>query len=392
MADRSPPLILHISSDYLDPIRPPPITDAVVRLVDRMTDHRQIVVSLQRVSDPRAVLWRDFGMVDGRRLVVCRYFAPPLGIGMTLCQAIVARRIARFLDKEGTQPDVVHTHRFTFEGIAARWLARRYGAALFCSVRGEVDRKVIVAKPFLRSLFRAIAGDAARIYHVSAWYRDGFARHTGVDTDKVALLPNIVFNARPEIAVEEPAPVIVAAMSLRAMDKKGLPDLLAAFARAGAALDGIRLEIIGTGPPEAVERVKALIAENGLADRVVLRDFMKHEDLLARFSGVLGLAMPSRQETFGMVYVEALFAGTPILYTAGVGIDGYLDGFDVGVRVTAGDVAAIADGLVRLVRDNRQLRAAIHDQAGALFDRFDPDGIVARYRADVATAVAERRR
>ncbi len=380
----APPTLLHISSEYLDPIRPPPITDAVIRLVDRMIDHPQIVVSLQRVADPRRVAWHDFGMVDGRRLIVHRYFAPPFGVAMAACQAIVARRIHRFLVAEALRPDIVHTHRFSFEGIAGWLLARRLGAAFVSSVRGEVERKVFRTKPTYRPLFRRMARDAARIFHVSAWFADGFARHTGVEPDKVRLLPNIVFNARAEIPDIPPAPVLIAPMSLRALDKKGLPDLLAAFARAGSALNGIRLEIIGEGPPEVRARVRAMIAAHRLEDRVDLRDYMAHEALLDHLTRVLGLAMPSHQETFGMVYLEALFAGIPILHTTGVGIDGHLDGLDVAVRVGIGDIDAIAAGLVRLVRDNARLRAAIRADAPLLFDRFSPSAIVGRYRAEIA--------
>ncbi len=385
-ASDSRPLILHISSDYLDPIRPPPITDAVVRLVDRMTDHPQIVISLQRVSNPLKVQWRDFGEIDGRRLLVYRYFALPFGIGMFASQTIVARRIRAFLAAEGVTPQVIHTHRFTFEGIAGWLLAKRCGARLFCTARGEVESKVFRMKPFYRPLFRRIARDATKIYQVSAWFREDFARVTGVAPEKTRLLPNIVFNARAHIPVKKPAPKIIAVMALQARYKKGLPDLLSAFAYAGNELEGIELEIIGRGTAKEQEDVRAMIRRNGLEGRAVLRDFMDHDALLDHLSRGIGLAMPSRVETFGMVYLEALFAGAPILYTAGVGVDGYVDDLPVGVRVRMKNVRAIADGLVTLVRDNKQLRTAIHDNSETLFARFDPDQVIARYRADIAEA------
>ena len=386
MEGGSPPLILHISSDYLDPIRPPPITDAVVRLVDRMTDHPQIVVSLQRVADPRRVEWRDFGVFEGRRLIVYRYFAPPFGIGMAACQFVVARRIGRFLAAEGLRPDVVHCHRFTFEGIAGWLLARRFGAALFCSMRGEVERKVFRSKPTYRPLFRRIARDAARIFHVSAWYRAGFETYTGIVPRKADFLPNIVFNATPTIVPVAPKPVIVSPMSLRAIDKKGLPELLAAFARVGDRLPGVSLEIIGEGPEAAVARVRSLIAAHDLEDRVLIRDFMPHLALLDHLRGALAMALPSYQETFGMVYPEALFAGIPILHTLGSGIDGYLDGLDVGVGVRAGNVSDIAAGLIKLVEDNPAYRTRIAAGSGILYERLAPERTMNRYRAAVAEA------
>lgn len=381
------PTILHLSSDYLDPIRPPPITDAVVRLVDRMTDHPQVVVSLQRVVDPRLVEWCDFGDFEGRRLIVYRYFAPPFGIGMAACQIAVARRIGQFLAAERIRPDIVHSHRFTFEGIAGWLLARRFKAALFCSMRGEVERKVFRSKPTYRPLFRRIARDAARIYHVSAWYRQGFERYTGTDAVKTDVLPNIVFNARAVIEPMNPRPVIVSPMSLRAVDKKGLPELIAAFAGARDRLAGVSLEVIGEGPEDARARVRAMIAAHGLEGRVTLRDFMPHEALLEHLGGALAMALPSHQETFGMVYPEALFAGTPILHTLGSGIDGYLDGLDVGVGVRPGSVSDIAAGLVKLVEDNAAYRLRIAAASPILYERLAPERTIARYRAAVAVAV-----
>lgn len=380
------PLILHLSSEYLDPLRPPPITDAVKRVVDRMTDFPQVVVSLKRINDPRRAFWRDLGMVDGRRLIVYHYFAPPLGVGMLFFQSMVARRILRFLAVEGYAPAVVHAHRFTFEGVAAWMIARRLKAAAFYSVRGEVEAKIFRRMPLYRPLFRRMAHDAARIYHVSAWFRQRFEAYTGVDPAKTRLLPNIVFNTRPVIPETRPAPRIVTAMSLLALDKKGLPDLLRAFAEAGSALDGVNLEIIGDGPETAIARAQALIEKNGLAGRAVLKGRMENAALLDYFSSALAMAMPSHNETFGMVYPEALFAGAPILYSAGTGIDGYLDGLDVGVGVTPGNVDSIRDGLVTLVLENARYRAAIRENAGELFSRFNPDIVLGRYRADIEAA------
>ena len=381
------PLILHLSSEYLDPLRPPPITDAVKRVVDRMTDFPQVVVSLKRINDPRRAFWRDLGMVDGRRLIVYHYFAPPLGVGMLFFQSLVARRILRFLTVEGYAPAIVHAHRFTFEGVAAWMIARRRKAASFYSVRGEVEAKIFRRMPLYRPLFRRMARDAARIYHVSAWFRQRFEAYTGVDPAKTRLLPNIVFNTRAIIPETIPEPRIVTAMSLLALDKKGLPDLLRAFAAAGNAFDGVSLEIIGDGPETAIAHAQALIEKNGLAGRAVLKGRMENAALLDYFSSALAMAMPSHNETFGMVYPEALFAGAPILYSAGTGIDGYLDGLDVGVGVTPGNVDSIRGGLVTLVRENARYRATIRESAGELFSRFNPDIVLGRYRADIEAAV-----
>jgi len=57
-----------------------------------------------------------------------------------------------------------------------------------------------------------------------------------------------------------------------------------------------------------------------------------------------------------MVYIEALFAGVPILYSKGTGIDGFLDGLEVGIAgVDPDDTQDIGRALVALVEHNGQL-------------------------------------
>ncbi|MFK8252504.1 glycosyltransferase [Ancylobacter terrae] len=376
------PLILHISSDYPNPIRTP-TTTAVERLADRLVPLPQVVISLQRLSNPRRGYWEDLGMVNGRRLIAHGYFAPPFGIGMLAAQWWLARRINRFLDAEGIRPDVVHSHRFTFEGIAAWMVARARKAALFFSVRGEVEAKVFRTKPTYRPLFRRMARDAARILYVSAWFRPRFEEVTGVDPEKTRALPNFVENARPVIAPVAPQPVLVTAINLDQPEKKGLPTLLEAFARAGAAMEGVKLEIVGYGSEAGHSAARALIARYGLDGRAYLRGFVPHETFLAELPAYLAMVMPSRDETFGMVYTEALFAGVPVLYSRRTGIDGYLDGLDVGEGVDPYDAADVARGLAALVRENTRYRAAIATQAGELFRRFDPLRNLKLYRDDV---------
>lgn len=383
-------MLLHVSSEYKDNVRPPPWTEAVARLVDRLTDMDQTVISLRRVNWPWQCYWRDLGTQGRRRLLAIGYFAPRMGIAMFLFHWLLARRVMRFLREENITPSLVHAHKMTFDGITGWLLARWFGVPLFFSIRGEVESKVFRAKPLYRPLFRRMARDARRIYYVSAWFRPAFERHTGVDPAKTALLPNIVHNVRSPIPIRAPDGRLVFVMSLRYIDKKGLPETLAAFASAGAALEGTTIEIIGEGPPETRQRVAELIAKNGLAGRVVLREPMANAALLEDIATATALIMPSHNETFGMVYPEALFAGLPILYSKGTGIDGYLDGLDVGVSVVPGSESEIRAGLITLVRDNARFRAAIRDSAGTLVERFSAERVEQRYRSDVAAAMEGR--
>lgn len=378
------PLVLHISADYPDPHRGA-TTTAVERLVRGTPAAEHIVVSLNRTSRPDKTYFRDCGMVDGVRLFAFRYFAPPFGVALAWSMEAVGRQIARMLAREGLHPRIVHAHKFAFEGLAALWLVRRLGedVALLVSVRGEAESKILRYKPAYRPRLQQIADRASRIYYVSAWFRPILEARLVIDPQKEALLPNIVGNTRASIPECAPGRRFVSVFNLDIRARKGFASLLEAFRIHHAVHPEIGLDLIGDGSEESLKDVRAQIEKHGLGDCVRLLGRMDNDELTAALPSYLALLLPSFNETFGMVYLEALFAGIPILYGRGTGIDGYLDGLDVGVAATPGDIAQIAAGIERLQTGNATYRAAIRAGAGELHARFDPQAVLERYGRDL---------
>jgi glycosyltransferase involved in cell wall biosynthesis len=385
------PLILHITGDYPDPVREP-TTEAVKRLIDRLTMADHVVVSLKRLADPRAGYFRECPAPPGQRLFAYGHFGLPFGVGLYGSFRIVANRIERLLAEENLQPDLIHSHRLTFDGIAGWLLSRRRKIPHFISVRGEVESKIFRFKPTYRPLLRRIVRDADRILYVSAWYEPQLAKATGLNPDlspgKSRPLPNIVSNVTSVIAPRAPGNSIVIAANLDIYRKKGLDRLIPAFARVADQIPGVKLEIFGGGTQAARAAVEQLVADAGVSDRVILHGRVPNSEFLAALPTALALVMPSHNETFGMVYTEALFAGVPVLFSKSTGIDGYLDGLDVGVGVDPADDQAIAAALITLVNDNAKFRGQIALHCGTIFERFDPELQVSLYKADVERIIA----
>ncbi|MDR6985812.1 glycosyltransferase involved in cell wall biosynthesis [Paenarthrobacter nitroguajacolicus] len=91
---------------------------------------------------------------------------------------------------------------------------------------------------------------------------------------------------------------------------KGLDLLLAAWAQCSGRIEG-KLLIAGTGPDEAT--LRAAIEAAGLSDRVVLLGWLSGEAKFEAMSDARLVVCPSRQETFGLVALEALATGTPVI-------------------------------------------------------------------------------
>lgn len=379
--------ILHLAVEYNTPQRAP-TTNAVEQFVAALDDFDHVVIAYRRVPRPCAGTESECA-AKGHRLYDFPYFGLPLGLGLHEAMREAARRTIARLDADGIRPDIVHAHKFTFEGIAGHYIARHFGVPLLVSLRGEVETKVLRRKPELRPLLRRISAQAARLYFVSAWFRDEFHAHVPGMAAKERLLPNMVRNLHPVITPAPAGDALVSVFNLDTWRRKGVRWLLDGFARARAAEPALRLDIIGGGSATSRALVEAMIAKRGLSNHVRLLGPMPNAELLATLPGYRALVLPSLNETFGMVYVEALFAGIPVMFTRGTAIDGYLDGLDVALAVPPRDPVAIAEALLDLWRDAEGYRVRIAEAAPQLFAAFDPKQALAHYRDDVAAALRE---
>ncbi|MBI4789828.1 MAG: glycosyltransferase [Chloroflexi bacterium] len=129
---------------------------------------------------------------------------------------------------------------------------------------------------------------------------------------------------------------------------KGLDYLL----RAMPELPGARLLIVGTGPMEGAWR--ALARDLGLAERVIFAGAVSNAELPAYYaaSDIFVLPASERSEAFGLVQLEAMAAGKPVVSTelgtgtSFVNVDG-----ETGFVVPARDSHALAGAIARLMAD-----------------------------------------
>lgn len=381
------PVVLHLAVEYNNPMKPP-TTTAIEWFVDELNQANNVVISLERVSNPFRTYFVDLGEVNGRRLFAYGFFGLPLGVGLWRSMHRVARKVLERMSACGIEPEVVHAHKLTFEGIAGSYIAKWKAIPLFISIRGEVEAKVLRFKPTYKWNFQRIIDQASRIYYVSAWFRDELRGRFSVDPAKERWLPNFVKNTRATITSQSSSGRFVSVFNLDVHRRKGLHWLLPAFARLIAKNPELQLDIIGGGAADSVDRVKRMISAHGLTNHVRLLGPMSQNDLLPRLPLYAAMLLPSVNETFGMVYLEALFAGIPILYTRNTGIDGFLDGLQIGVATPGGDVSAIADAIENLMQNNETYRTNIKGSASVLFERFDKNLLTCRYLEDLCAVTA----
>ena len=188
------------------------------------------------------------------------------------------------------------------------------------------------------------------------------------------------------LGVAPDTPIVVLAGRLH--PAKGHAELIEAAPALLAAHPGARILLAGGADPthpDLPHRLRARIDELGLGGAVLL--IGHRDDAAALIAAADAVAVPSvpddrgmGREGFGLVGVEALAAGTPIVAYADGALPEVLG--DAALLVPAGDRAALAAGLVRLL-DDAALRADLAERGR---ERF-----AARYRVPVmADAMAAR--
>jgi phosphatidylinositol alpha-1,6-mannosyltransferase len=116
----------------------------------------------------------------------------------------------------------------------------------------------------------------------------------------------------PEKPAGGRAPVVLAVGRMEPReDYKGHRELIAAWPQVVARQPGARLEFVGRGG--LVPELKALAAAHGVAGRVEFAGFVPEAELAARYARASVFALPSRGEGFGLVYIEAMRHGLPVI-------------------------------------------------------------------------------
>lgn len=173
---------------------------------------------------------------------------------------------------------------------------------------------------------------------------------------------------------------------------KGPLDFVAMAEMVHDEVDEARFLIAGPDSPREPQlrgQVHAEIRRRGLDGVVALAGRLTSPDLAATVAGATLLVHPAANEPFGLVLVEALALGTPVIAYASAGPSTILA--DGGGRLTpTGDVQALARAVVDALLD-AELRTGWERHAPSIAARFDLDAIVGTYLENFLDAAGHGR-
>ena len=161
--------------------------------------------------------------------------------------------------------------------------------------------------------------------------------------------------------------------------RKRLDVLLHAAALLQDTIPGLEIRIVGNGPER--EKLRRLCAELGVESSVRWLGDLPVSALAAEYNGADVFCLPSIQEGFGIVFLEAMAAGKPIVAARAAAVPEVVRS---GILVEPGDARALADALVTLYR-NESLRRELGAAGARDVEQFEMTRVARKFLHEAAT-------
>ena len=276
---------------------------------------------------------------------------------------VEAWRLTRDVDH-----DLIHAH-YWLSGVVGLALRERWGVPMLQmfhtlgDLKNRVARRPADVEPAVRLAEEArVIASAERLVAASVAERAHLVRHAGADPERIAVVP---CGVDTELFTPGDAEAARAALGHsgdplilyvgRLAPIKGLETLLDAIALLARRGRRVRLVVVGGDADEPRDGheagLRARIGALGIGDLVSFAGPQPQETLRTHYVAADVTVLPSHYESFGMVALEAMACGSPVVASRVGGLTTTVRDGVTGFLVAEGDVNALASRLETLLAD-----------------------------------------
>lgn len=239
--------------------------------------------------------------------------------------------------------------------------ARRRRIAFVASLKGVIADELLNERGLVRLLLsvqarweRQNVAQADRVLVTSRYCADVVERAYQVPSSKIRIVPELIdladWDARFVSARHRPRERPTVLSVARMYPRKRLEDLLAAAVRLRDRLPDVQVRIVGGGPEQ--ERLSRLHAALGLEDTVHFLGEVPRARLAEEYVNADCFCLPSVQEGFGIVFLEAMAAGLPIVACRAAAVPEVVPDGVAGRLVPPRDPDRLADALEEILTNS----------------------------------------
>jgi phosphatidylinositol alpha-mannosyltransferase len=284
-----------------------------------------------------------------------------------ICPSLGSARVIKWTLEE-FRPDVIHVHE-PFTPSTSMFATLRANAPVVATFHAFAERSLLltVASPALRLVLRKIDTRVA-VSNVAASFA---SKQFGGEFE---IIPNGVDVGLFRNTVGRPQPGPSLLFVNRLDRRKGFAVAVEAFGLLAERHPDLQLVVVGDGE----ERDAIFGLEPSARARVHLLGTVTHEALPQHYADADIFLAPARGgESFGIVLVEAMAAGLPIVASAIPGYDEVVRDGREGLLVPPGDPRALADGVERVLSDP-ELALRLRQAGSRRAEEFDWERLAER--------------
>lgn len=316
------------------------------------------VIGIRRIGRIEKGKWLSPYTSNESGLVVLRsvYFKIPGNerINIKLWKWSTVRLFRKYYSLYG-RPDIILAHSAIWAGLAAAGINKEYNIpyiitehrSFFVFNRGDARRMV---KSFYIPHLQEAYSLCRRLIIVSESMKSGLLELFPELVRKIEVIPNMVdgdyFNLPEQRRKKDPF-VFLSAGRLSAV--KGLDILISAFGELVKKTDHkVLLSIAGRG--EMREQLEEQVRLSGLSENVKFLGRVSRDNMVKEMQGANCFVLSSSYEAFGVVLIEAMSTGLPVIATRSGGPESIIDE-GCGFLIDPGSTADLAGAMLKMINE-----------------------------------------
>ena len=290
---------------------------------------------------------KDIKDIDGIHVIGTKGLNIP-GVRGMMFKMNAKRALNDLLEKEDI--DIIHGHYLFPAGAAAVEVGKEHGIKTYVTAHGSDMFELYKTQPLMRSTLKKVLRDADGVFAVSNALRheiiatgvQGISNKTklcwnSVDINKFSSKKNDSFKKENKL---EDKPIVLFIGNL--IKRKNVDSLLEAKKIANS---DYYLVIVGDGPQ--FKKLNKKVQDEGIRDVIFTGSRNDVENIIPSCDV---LVLPSFSESFGLVLIEALACGKPVIGSDVGGITEIIND-DVGLLVNPNKVSSIAEAIDKIIND-----------------------------------------
>ena len=278
-----------------------------------------------------------------------KYFLSSSGVRMYYGIKSIIKKISNFFPF-----DLVHAHTALSDGYAGMLIAKEYKKPLVVTIRGtDIDINLNRNQKCYSSLLKVVNNANEIIspsFQLSKKFNQYFEKRISTICNGIETYEIYTNDNRPKKYQNYKILLSVS----RLISTKGIDLNLHALKELVTRFNNIIYLIIGEGPFK--QYLNKLAIDLGVEKYVIFLGQLPHKKVMEYMSICEIFTMPSWQETFGLVYVEAMAHGKPIIGCQGQGVDGIVMDGKTGLLVKPKDVDSLIEALDFLLRNPKEAK------------------------------------